>query len=489
VKILTSFKKISPQKIQKTLLDDLTKEEIEKAKRQINTTEQKPIYLTTKIKISPTEEQKEILWALAENCRLIYYFALKERIEWWEQNKHLPKEKRDNSTKPTYVKQARQIKILRRQYPRYQQNYCRTLQTTLRRLDNDMKSFYVLRNKCYFDANPPRFPSKKYFTTIIYQQYGYKIEDNKITFSHFYKTNESKSVNLSFELNNTNAIANKEIKQASIFQNHKTKEFYLSITYNEVPINYQDNTIYQAIDLGVMNIIASVNSHVGKSLIIKNNRVDKYWQPKIDELKSKRDHCLKYSNRWYWYNNKLQKIKRKQTNQLKNFQHQLSRKLIDNTKANTIIVGDLKVKEMCKSNSWDKKNVKSTHRALHNTGCISRFTGFLTYKAQLVGKRVIRINEKRTTKRCCKCMDIQIRHLSERIIQCKKCGLVIDRDINGAVNILQRFLAIISLLHKRLVVRQHLLKAFREKFFAIHSQTSNGSFSSNGVVRTRRKSQ
>jgi putative transposase len=37
---------------------------------------------------------------------------------------------------------------------------------------------------------------------------------------------------------------------------------------------------------------------------------------------------------------------KKSANQRKDFQHKLSRKIVENTKANTIIVGDLDVKEM-----------------------------------------------------------------------------------------------------------------------------------------------
>ena len=102
---------------------------------------------------------------------------------------------------------------------------------------------------------------------------------------------------------------------------------------------------------------------------------------------------------------------------------------------------------------------------MQNTGALGRFAGFLTYKAQRVGKKVIRISERETTKRCCYCMKKKNRKLSERTIHCD-CGLVIDRDISSSATLMQRFLA---LSHKRLVAGQRLLKSFREKFFAINS--------------------
>ena len=478
------------EKVQKKLIDDLPTEELEKALEQIKQLtkpKDKPLQLTTKVKIQPTKEQQQVLWILAENCRLIYYFANKERKEWWNQNKDLPKNQQDVAKKPTYNRQSAQLPKLKQKYPRYQQNYSKTLQDTLKQLEADYKSFHALRRNGDKTAKPPRYKGKKYFTTIHYNQKGFKIEGNKITFNHFYPTKETKKVDLTFEMEGKFDFVDKKVKQVTIFQAHKTKEFFLSVIYEPPIPSYRDNGIYQTIDQGVINLVVAVNSHAGKITSIKNKRVDKYWQQKITEVQFKRDHCKKFSKRWYWYNDKLSKMIRKQANQQKDFQHKTSKKMVENTKANTIIIGDLNAKEMSHKEKGDKKNDKSRHRSMQNSGSIARFARFLTYKAQKVGKKVIWISERNSSKRCSYCMRKENRKLFDRIINCD-CGLVIDRDSNGTVNIMQRFLALLSLSQKRLVVRQRLLKDFREKFFATHSQTSNESSSIFGVERTRKKS-
>ncbi len=480
------------RKAYKTLLADLPKDELEKALEQIGQitkpeAKKKPLLLTTKVKIHPTPEQEKVLWVLAENCRLIHYFANKERKEWWDKNEHLPKKKQDKKNRPTYHKQSAQLPKLKKQYPRYKQNYAKTLQETLKQLEADYKSFFALRRNVDSDAKPPRFKGKKYFTTIHYNQSGFKIEGNKITFSHFYPTKETKEVDLTFEMEGKLTFNGKLVKQATLFQKHKTKEFFLAIIYEEETPTYYDNGIYQTIDLGVINLVAATNSHAGKSFIIKNKRVDKYWQRKIEEIQGKRDHCKKYSNRWHWLNNKMWKMIRKQANQFKDFQHKISKQVVENSRANTIIIGDLNVKEMSKGKKRDKKNDKSRHRTMQSTGSLGRFARYLTYKAQRVGKKVIRISERDTTKLCTYCMNKENRALSERTISCD-CGLVIGRDTSSSGTQMQRFLALLALSQKRLVVRQRLLKEFREKFFAIHSQTSNESSSCIGVGRTRSES-
>ena len=53
--------------------------------------------LTQKLPIFPTDSQIKVLWDLSEKCRLIYNFALAERIENWKQNKNKPKDKKNIS--------------------------------------------------------------------------------------------------------------------------------------------------------------------------------------------------------------------------------------------------------------------------------------------------------------------------------------------------------------------------------------------------------
>ena len=194
-----------------------------------------------------------------------------------------------------------------------------------------------------------------------------------------------------------------------------------------------DNGLYQAIDLGITKIVTAVNSKA-RFLEVENLRPDKYWNPRIDKVTSRRDKCKKYSRRWHMLNKRKKWMQRKRTNQSKDFQHQLSRKIVNNTKANTIIVGDLNVKGMGKS------KIKGLNRSTQNTGTLGRFVEFLTYKAELMGKKVIRIDERYTSKTCCNCGLKHEMKLYNRRMICD-CGNNIDRDQNSAINIMYRFLS------------------------------------------------
>ncbi len=93
-----------------------------------------------------------------------------------------------------------------------------------------------------------------------------------------------------------------------------------------------------------------------------------------------------------------------------------------------------------KTISQKNKYAKDLNKGLQNTGNISRFIRFLTYKAKLAGKRVIEINERDTTKKCCCCGNKQEMPLYRRIYKCD-CGNILDRDKNSAINILLRYLS------------------------------------------------
>ena len=399
--------------------------------------------LTQKTRIYPTQEQLEVLWDLSEKCRLIYNFALSERIENWKEQSKLPKNQRKYIN---YSKQQNELPEIKQKYPEYKWVYSKVLQMTLKKLDGSYKSFFSLWRNGDKDARPPKYKGKDYFTTLCYNQSGFKIENNLISFSHKHPS----KTELSFDISHYSLTKDaKKVKQVEIFT--KKGKWFVSITYEIQEPEYIDNGKYQAIDLGISNIVSAVNLD-GKFIQIKNRRADLYWKKKLEEVQSKRDHCKKYSRRWKKYHRKFCKMKSKCANQLKDFQHKISRQIVENTKANTIIVGDLDVRAMAKrkettrSPRQNKANNTLNH-SMQNTGSLGRFVQFLTYKARKIGKRVIRIDESYTTQTCAKCGKRIKRKLSERIINCD-CGHQMDRDLNSSINIMVKFLQSDDLSHQ-----------------------------------------
>ena len=392
--------------------------------------------LTKKIRIYPTEEQESVIWVISDFVRRVYNFALADKQDTWHNEKRPVK----------YLEQQNKLPEFKKNNPEFKVVYSKVYQSILKKLDSAYRSTITKWKKGDYTAELPKFKSHKYILTIPYNESGFKIKDGKITFSHYVNDTQ-----LTFDIG---GIADGlKIKQVEISNDNPYKargKFYVTITYEEdVKIPFVDNGKIDAIDLGITKIVTSVNTE-GEFFEVKTPRPDQYWNPKIDAAKSRRDHCLgckkgqKKSKKYRHIAKAVSKMSRKKRNQIKDFQHKLSRKIVDKTTANTIIVGDLSVQQMAqpkiKDGKKQKKN-KGLNRSTQGLGNLSRFPQLLTYKADLVGKKVIRVDERNTSRACCCCGKLHDMPEWKRVMSCD-CGNVIDRDRNSAINIMVRYLSL-----------------------------------------------
>lgn len=258
------------------------------------------MHLTARVKIYPTEDQLKVLWELSDRCCSLYNLALSERKEAWKNERKTIK----------YVDQQNKLPDFKKKNPDYRAVYSKTLQGVLKKLDANYRSFFGLRKNGYLGARPPNFKSRNFFQTIPYNQSGFYQAKNWITFSH--KVNDTA---LAFDLGKMY----ENVKQVEIYNDDPFKakgDFYISITYEVAAPEYVDNGLYQANDAGISKIVTAVNMQ-GKFFEVKTPRIDNYWQPKIDSLKSRRDHCMgvkkgsKKSRRWLRLHKSYKKWRRK----------------------------------------------------------------------------------------------------------------------------------------------------------------------------------
>jgi len=128
----------------------------------------------------------------------------------------------------------------------------------------------------------------------------------------------------------------------------------------------------------------------------------------------------------------LQKAHAHIRNQRSDFQHKLSRQLVD--AYGFIAVEDLNIRALARS---------MLARSVNNASWGS-FLAKLAYKAEYAGGQLIRVNPNGTSQVCsrCGCLPDVPKSLADRIHSCPHCGLVIDRDVNAARNILTRALGL-----------------------------------------------
>lgn len=134
---------------------------------------------------------------------------------------------------------------------------------------------------------------------------------------------------------------------------------------------------------------------------------------------------------------KVAYLHKKSAAQNDEFQHILSKTIIENQ--DVVIVEDLSVKNL----------IRNHHLAKAIADCSwSRFTTKLCYKADFYGKIFLRIPPKNTTQTCHVCGHVLTGDnkltLKDREWTCPSCGTYHLRDLNAAINIKNRGLAILA---------------------------------------------
>nr|WP_231902065.1 transposase [Halorhodospira halochloris] len=136
--------------------------------------------------------------------------------------------------------------------------------------------------------------------------------------------------------------------------------------------------------------------------------------------------CKKGSKRRAKARLKLAKAHQRLANARADFQHKLSRQLIDENQA--VIVETLKVKNMLKNKKLSKHIADASW-----SGVIEK----LEYKAKAQGKHLIKIDQWLASSKTCSCCGHKLEELSLKVRewQCPACSVRHDRDIDAALNI------------------------------------------------------
>ena len=193
-------------------------------------------------------------------------------------------------------------------------------------------------------------------------------------------------------------------------------ELYITLVFDVLEPIIKRN-LALGVDLGYRRYAATSE---GKLFIDKEYNKSKR---KIRYLKR----CLQSKNTQS-SNRHLRKLKNKEKNQSKDFNHKLANAILK-TKANVIVLENLNVQKM------KKKRHPGKSRSRKGQVGLSVLKVFLTYKAALLGKEVVCVNPKNTSQVDCvygkKGMRRGCRFYAQN-------GLVYDADVNAAINIAKR---------------------------------------------------
>ena len=230
-------------------------------------------------------------------------------------------------------------------------------------------------------------------------------------------------------------LKKENIRFCTITITEECNKYYAYITYEKInyKLRYKKKRKHKrivGIDMGIKRMLTCVDNK-GKYYYYKELKNLRKQEKKTDKLQQKLSKKVYYSNNYKKTLLKLKKSYQKENNIKKDYREKLTKKLC---KKYDIIKIEAITNKAHKSKLGTKIN-----RAILRIS-VYTFMIRLQEKAALFNTEIIEISHKPTTQTCSNCGNIlkgkDKLSLKDRIYKCKKCGMIMNRDKNAAINIL-----------------------------------------------------
>lgn len=191
-----------------------------------------------------------------------------------------------------------------------------------------------------------------------------------------------------------------------------------------------------AIDLGEIHPVAITDGVGGSVISCRELRsVAQNTNKQTAKFQAAQSKYKKGSRRWKRLQRKKNRFLAKQELRRRDLEHKISRAAVDwavEHKVKTLAIGD--VRDVAKGKRLNKKSQQKISNWSHG-----KMRTYIGYKAEALSITVIdNIDEAYTSQTCANCGN---RHKPKgRVYTCPSCGAVAHRDVQGAANILSRFL-------------------------------------------------
>jgi len=380
------------------------------------------MYLSQVCHFRGTKEEYEILKRLTKLAKNLYNYALyNERQFFFLNNGYLPYKRMYHE-----VKDNENFAFLPPQ----------TARATVRMAEKAIKSFLrVLKERKKGNYNRPvglpKYLPKNGHLTAVFQKEMLKKEGNKIRCT-LGKRFRDKYGEMYLWLPLPERIADKSIKEIRLVPKYNARYFEVHYIYEtETETVELDKGRYLGIDLGMDNFATCVDTN-GTSFIIEGRGLKSYnrwWNKRKGELQEI------YDNEGIKTGEKMAQLLWKRKNVVNNFMNQAVAKIMKyciENKIGNIVIGELKD---IKQNS----NIGHINNQNFHYIPFGLFKQKLESKAERYGIEYKEVDERDTSKKCSICGVIKESNRKHRgLYVCRVCGAVINADVNGALNILEK---------------------------------------------------
>lgn len=306
-----------------------------------------------------------------------------------------------------------------------------TSQQVLKLLEKSWKSFFMASKafakspeKFLGKPKPPKYKNKDGEHILIFTNQQCKIKDGILKFP--------KVVDLELKTR----LKDIDLREVRIIPN--ANKYTCEIVYNKtVTDNEINSNRVLGIDLGVRNIVTIANNFGAKPIVVKGNtanNMNQFYNKEKARIQSI------YDLQGIRTGSKKTKLDWKRNNKVKDYFHKLSKRIVDYAAANnvkTVIIG--------KNENWKQEvNMGKKQNQRFVMLPLAKLIEMIQYKAQEKSIEVMLQEESYTSK--CSFLDLEPighreKYIGKRIkrgIFRSGKGVLINADVNGALNIIRK---------------------------------------------------
>jgi putative transposase len=358
---------------------------------------------TFKFRLYPTPRQERLLLAQMEFVRELYNAALEQRIVGYQRDRR----------SISYLEQSRELTELRRDcadlFPLGMSRS--TQQFALRRLDHAFRVFFR-RAKNGQKAGFPRFKSANRWNTLQAQYgYGTALREN-LQRLHWIGVG-----NIKVRLHRP-IPEHADLKAVTLKKLHRQWYACIELTL-PTPRPLPPTNQPVGVDLGITNFAA-----LSTGELVAGPRAQRHAELRVAQLQRRIVGKREGSKRRREALELLARARRKEARVRRDHHFKVAHSLV--RRFDVICLEDLNIQTL--ANSTLAKDVRDQ--------AWGQFVNILGDKAEEAGRLLVFVNPKNTTQMCSNCTQIVPKGRGERIHSCS-CGLVLDRDVNAARNILR----------------------------------------------------
>ena len=377
------------------------------------------IHKSIRVRLYPIEEQEVLINKTLGCCRFVHNQTLANCKQSYEQTQHFPSGKERSAN----------LVPLKEEYEFLKEVSAVALQQSVRDLDSALNNFFKNRNHFGFPVFKSKRDRKQSYRTPAGARTACILDNKHIKLPKLGKVKTKR-----FNMPEVYKLCNITVERTN------TWKYYASICI-EIEVQPLPKTGKQVgFDLGLKDLLICSDGtrhkrpkfdYINKDKLAREQRKLSKMRTKLERAKLNLDECKNYQKQKH----KVAKLYEHISNCAKDFNHKLSRKLVE--EYDFIAMEDLNIEGM-------KKN----HKIAYSVSDVrwSQLLNFIQYKCLWYGKEFTQVDRfYASSKICSECgtyhKDI-VNSLKVREWTCPDCGTYHDRDVNAAKNILIKALSV-----------------------------------------------